>query len=154
MADEEHPVGTHAGEEEDPLVEGSGGEDGGDAVDTGGEGAAAQPAATDVRAARIAELKQQRASLLSQRKAVIKELKNERRKRQRLMSRARLLSDEDLAAVLAARAAARAAAAPKAKAKAKAALVQSDGTTIVSSAAADAAPPAAGAASSSGAAVE
>jgi len=74
----------------------------------------------DPRANRIAALKDQRAQLLANRKAVQKELKNEERKRQRLMDKARNLSNEDLASVLGSRAVAAAKAKAKAEAKAKA----------------------------------
>jgi len=68
---------------------------------------------------RIAALKEDRARLVAERRQVQKELKASEQKRQRLMQRARNLSNEDLAAVLGARAAAAAAKAADANAKGK-----------------------------------
>lgn len=78
--------------------------------------------AGDPIAARIAALKEDRARLALERRQVQKDLKANEKKRQRLMNRARNLSNEDLAAVIGARAAAAAAKAlaePKAKGKGK-----------------------------------
>jgi molecular chaperone GrpE (heat shock protein) len=75
----------------------------------------------DPGANRIAELKAARAALLAERKRVAADLRNEERKRQRLLAKARNLNNEDLIAILGARVAAKAKAKGKAKAKAKAA---------------------------------
>jgi hypothetical protein len=75
----------------------------------------------DSAADRIAELKAERAELLAEKKRVQKDLKNEERKRRRLVEKARNLSMHDLATVLGVRVAAAASKAkPKAKAKAQA----------------------------------
>ena len=66
---------------------------------------------------RIAQLRAQQATIHEERKRVQRELRNEERKRRRLVEKARSLSTEDLVTILGARAAAKA----KAKAKAKAA---------------------------------
>ena len=73
--------------------------------------------ARDPAAERIANLKAERARLVSERKEVQKELRLEEKKRQRILARARNLSTDDLAAVIVARGVA---AAAKAKAEAKA----------------------------------
>ena len=75
--------------------------------------------AGDPIAARIAALKADRARLSAERRQVQKELKVSEQKRQRLMQRARNLSNEDLAAVLGARVAAAAAKAAEPDAKGK-----------------------------------
>ena len=61
----------------------------------------------------VHRLKEQKANLAQQKKALTKQLRNEQKKRQRLRERAKKLSNEDLVRVLCAREA-------QAKAKAKA----------------------------------
>ena len=72
--------------------------------------------AGDTRSAQIAALKARQKALQVQRTALAKTIKNENKKRQRIVDKAKTLSTEDLLAVVASRAAAKA----KAKAKAKA----------------------------------
>jgi len=67
----------------------------------------------------IERLRRQKAELMEQKKQVTNELRSERRKRQRIMVRARALSNEELAAVIGARAVAQAKAKAKAKARAR-----------------------------------
>ena len=67
------------------------------------------------------ELEARRKQILRERDEVRRALRNEDRKRQRLIEKAKGLSNQDLMDILAARAAAKAKAKPKAKAKAKAA---------------------------------
>ena len=68
----------------------------------------------------LANLQQAQRDLTAQRKAVTKDLKNEKRRRDRLMEKAKNLSNEELGMVLAARAKSAAKAKAKAKAAAKA----------------------------------
>lgn len=68
----------------------------------------------DARASRVAALDERRKSLKREQADISREIKNEQKKRQRLLEKARGLNDVDLVSVIAARAAA------KAKAKAKA----------------------------------
>ena len=68
-----------------------------------GDGGPAAP--VDAGAARISQLKAEKARLLAERKRVQVELRSEEKKRQRRMKAARNLSNEDLVAVLGARAA-------------------------------------------------
>ena len=76
---------------------------------------AAAASVGDAAADRVATLAQQRRDLVTERKRVSAELDLEKRKKKRIMEKAKLLSDGDLVAILGARAAA-----AKAKAKAKA----------------------------------
>ena len=77
--------------------------------------------AGDARANRVDVLKAEKRGLKAQRAAVAKAIKNEERKRKRVLERAKTLSTDDLLGVVAARAAAKAKIAQaKAKAKAKA----------------------------------
>ena len=76
---------------------------------------AAAASVGDAAADRVATLAQQRRDLAAERKRVSAELDLEKRKKKRIMEKAKLLSDGDLIAILGARAAA-----AKAKAKAKA----------------------------------
>ncbi len=78
---------------------------------------AALPAAVNPAQARIDALDQRRRELTAQRKGVIKDMKNERRKEQRLVSKTRGISDDALLQIVANRAIAKAAS-PKAKSKA------------------------------------
>ena len=73
-------------------------------------------AAGDAPMDRVAALQQQKRDLQAQRSAVAKAIKNEAKKRRRVLDRAKTLSTDDLLSVVAARAAAKA----KAKAKGKA----------------------------------
>ena len=85
----------------------------------------------DPAGARVARLKEQRAELLANKKRVAQQLRNEEKKRARLLAKARALSNDDLMTILGTRAAvaakakakgkAQAAGQAKAKAKAKAA---------------------------------
>jgi hypothetical protein len=72
----------------------------------------------DAAANRIQQLAQQKRDLANQRKRVASELKNEQKKKQRIMNKAKTLDTADLVQILAVRAAAKAK--PKAKGKAKA----------------------------------
>ena len=72
----------------------------------------------DVAGHAVAALEERRKELRRERDAVAKELRNAERKRQRLLERARGLTDNDLLSILATRAAAKAV--PKAKGKAAA----------------------------------
>lgn len=74
----------------------------------------------DPGAQRVADLEAQRRALVYERKQVQKELKNEQRKRRRILEKAKTLSDSELCQVMAARAKAKAVAQAKAVAKAKA----------------------------------
>ena len=74
--------------------------------------------ANDAAANRVADLEQQQRAINQQRKQVAKDLKNEKKKRQRVMDKAKTLSDAELLQVLGARANANAKAKAKAKAKA------------------------------------
>ena len=89
---------------------------------------AAVAAAGDPAANRLAELEQDQRELQARKKANQKLIKNEQKKRQRPVEKAKKLSTEELQQVLVARAAAEAKAKgkAKAKAKAKAAAVQRD----------------------------
>ena len=75
----------------------------------------------DQSATELAQLEQRKRELQAQREIVKRDLRNEQRKRVRLMERARGLSDTDLTTILATRAAAKAKAKANAKASAKAA---------------------------------
>ena len=75
----------------------------------------------DEAGGRIAALEEQRRRLAAERKEVLRTLRNEQRKRKRLIEKAKTLTNSDLMEVLGARAAAKAKAVAKAKAKAKAA---------------------------------
>ena len=112
-------VGVVAGGAGSAPVGGAASSDG-----SGGPGAAGLWAAAaslgDQSASQVAQLEQRKKELMAERNAVKRELKNEQRKRVRMMERARGLSDADLANILATRAAAKSKAAAKAKAKAKA----------------------------------
>ena len=112
-------VGVVAGGAGSAPVGGAASSDG-----SGGPGAAGLWAAAaslgDQSASQVAQLEQRKKELMAERNAVKRELKNEQRKRVRMMERARGLSDLDLTNILATRAAAKSKAAAKAKAKAKA----------------------------------
>lgn len=69
----------------------------------------------DVGADRVARLEEKRKLLHNQRRDVLREIRNERKRRKRIMEKARTLSDAELLNVLSVRAAA-AKAKPKAKA--------------------------------------
>jgi hypothetical protein len=71
----------------------------------------------DTTAAEVLALTKRRTELRQERNRVNKELKNAERKRQRILERARGLSDDDLVAILATRAATKAAQKGKAKGK-------------------------------------
>jgi hypothetical protein len=73
------------------------------------------------RADRIRALEDERRAIVEQKKKVSKDIKNEGRKRARLVEKAKNLSDDDLMEILSIRAQAKANAKAKAKAKAKAA---------------------------------
>ena len=76
----------------------------------------------DEQAQRVAALNSRRRALQEERKALLKEVRNEERKRKRRLEKARGLSNNDLLEIAAQRVAqANAKAAAKAKAKAKAA---------------------------------
>ena len=83
----------------------------------------------DRSADEIAGLRAERARLASERKEVQKDLKNAERKRQRLMSRARLLSNAELAAMSGARAAAEAKAYPQGQGESQVAWLKIDVST-------------------------
>ena len=96
------------------------------AVDPGAAALALMGGMGDPAAGRVAQLEDHRRDLQGQRRALMKErtdvqkmIKNEKKKRQRIMEKAKGLSDADLMSVIAARAA-QAKAAPKAKGKANA----------------------------------
>ena len=103
---------------------GAGGAPGGVGAAAGGGGAAGAAAAAlnlisqmgDPSADNVARLRAQKRALADQKKQTQKELKNEERKRQRLMTKAKGLSATDLVTILATK---QAVAKAKAKAKAK-----------------------------------
>ena len=74
---------------------------------------AAEQARHDRAAAMVADRKR----LKREQQELTRQIRNEQRKRQRLIQKARALSETDLATILGARAAARAKAKPKAKAR-------------------------------------
>ena len=104
------------------------------AADAGAALAAAAAAAVAAGGAgpdaRIQALKQQRAQLKQQQMQVQRDVKNESRKRQRLMAAASKLSNNDLAQVFGIRAVAEAKAKAKAKAKAAAAAPAGAGALV------------------------
>ena len=102
----------------------------------------------DAGADRIAQLAQQQRDLLEDRRRVSSELRNETKKRKRLMEQAKKLSTADLVAVLGARQNAQAN--PKAKAKGKAKAKAAAAAVAAGAAAAAAAGPAAGAVPAAG----
>ena len=74
----------------------------------------------DVRGNRLAALKQRENQLLIERRTLLRDCKNEERKRRRLLEKARGLSHDDLHLLVGQMAAAKAKAAAKPKSKAKA----------------------------------
>lgn len=96
-------------------------------VGAAGDGEAAAAAVANIVgnladpvAQRVADLEERRRALVQERKAVQKDLRNEQRKKRRLLDKAKTLSDGDLLQVIATRAKAKSVAEAKAKAKAKA----------------------------------
>ena len=96
-------------------------------VGAAGDGEAAAAAVANIVgnladpvAQRVADLEERRRALVQGRKAVQKDLRNEQRKKRRLLDKAKTLSDGDLLQVIATRAKAKSVAEAKAKAKAKA----------------------------------
>ena len=81
---------------------------------------AAAAAIGDPAADSLADLNTRRKDLLAERRRVAKAIKNQEKQRQRIVERARGLSDDTLIAIVASRACAKVKAAAKAKAKPKA----------------------------------
>ena len=106
-----------------PEVGGGPGAAGGMSVDGGGLVAGAVWAAAallgDNHRDGLKLLEKQRAELAQARRRLAQDIRNEERKRQRLLARAQGISDSDLLELVAVRAAAKSKAAAKAKAKAK-----------------------------------